>query len=63
KRPHPPNNRRAPRPPGRAGARGPRRPTPPRAGRRVLWTAADPAQVATILRIVNPDLLPELPGA
>ncbi|MFJ5710700.1 HD domain-containing protein [Streptomyces sp. NPDC093105] len=34
-----------------------------RAARRVLWAAADPAQVATVLRIVNPDLLPELTGA
>ncbi|MFF8807664.1 HD domain-containing protein [Streptomyces omiyaensis] len=33
-----------------------------RAARRVLWAAADPAQVATILRVVNPDLLPELHG-
>ncbi|GAA3089496.1 HD domain-containing protein [Streptomyces roseofulvus] len=34
-----------------------------RAARRVLWAAADPARVATVLRIVNPDLLPELTGA
>ncbi|MFE5791498.1 HD domain-containing protein [Streptomyces sp. NPDC056503] len=33
-----------------------------REARRVLWAAADPARVATILRIVNPDLLPELTG-
>ncbi|MEU9852171.1 HD domain-containing protein [Streptomyces sp. NPDC047974] len=33
-----------------------------RAARRVLWAAADPERVATILRIVNPDLLPELTG-
>ncbi|MFB7426383.1 MULTISPECIES: HD domain-containing protein [Streptomyces] len=31
-----------------------------RSARRVLWAAADPGQVAAILRIVNPDLLPEL---
>ncbi|MFD4370414.1 HD domain-containing protein [Streptomyces sp. NPDC058486] len=34
-----------------------------RAARRVLWAAADPAQVAAILRVVNPDLLPELTEA
>ncbi|MGW4049770.1 HD domain-containing protein [Streptomyces sp. NPDC004779] len=34
-----------------------------RAARRVLWAAADPGHVATILRTVNPDLLPELSGA
>ncbi|MFE6224855.1 HD domain-containing protein [Streptomyces sp. NPDC057854] len=33
-----------------------------REARRVLWAAADPAQVAAILRIVNPGLLPELTG-
>ncbi|MFF2779363.1 HD domain-containing protein [Streptomyces sp. NPDC058052] len=33
-----------------------------RAARRVLWPAADPERVATILRIVNPDLLTELTG-
>ncbi|WP_282694521.1 HD domain-containing protein [Streptomyces sp. CC208A] len=30
-----------------------------RAARRVLWPAADPAHVATILRVVNPELLAE----
>ncbi|MFF7813122.1 HD domain-containing protein [Streptomyces roseolus] len=33
-----------------------------RSARRVLWAAADREQIATILRIVNPDLLPELTG-
>ncbi|MFD3532809.1 HD domain-containing protein [Streptomyces sp. NPDC058664] len=31
-----------------------------RSAREVLWAAADPGQVATILRVVNPDLLEEL---
>ncbi|MER5308629.1 HD domain-containing protein [Streptomyces sp. NPDC002773] len=31
-----------------------------RAAREVLWAAADPEHVATILRVVNPDLLDEL---
>ncbi|MFH9726430.1 HD domain-containing protein [Streptomyces sp. NPDC017254] len=30
-----------------------------RAARQVLWAAADPADIATILRVVNPDLLAE----
>ncbi|WP_371635090.1 HD domain-containing protein [Streptomyces zaomyceticus] len=30
-----------------------------RAARRVLWAAADPADIATILRVVNPELLEE----
>ncbi|MGY3340560.1 (p)ppGpp synthase/HD superfamily hydrolase [Streptomyces filamentosus] len=34
-----------------------------RAARRVLWAAADPADVAAILRVVNPELLSELPDA
>ncbi|MEU3607558.1 HD domain-containing protein [Streptomyces sp. NPDC035033] len=34
-----------------------------RAARRELWAAADPAHVTAILRIVNPELLAELPGA
>ncbi|MFF9850569.1 HD domain-containing protein [Streptomyces litmocidini] len=33
-----------------------------RAARAVLWPAADPGDIATILRVVNPDLLPELTG-
>ncbi|WP_369147793.1 HD domain-containing protein [Streptomyces sp. R44] len=33
-----------------------------RAARAVLWPAADPADIATILRVVNPDLLAELTG-
>ncbi|MFF8506907.1 HD domain-containing protein [Streptomyces sp. NPDC015492] len=32
-----------------------------RAARAVLWAAADPERIATVLRIVNPDLLAELP--
>ncbi|MEK9521799.1 HD domain-containing protein [Streptomyces sp. NPDC087908] len=31
-----------------------------RAAREVLWAAADPQRIATVLRIVNPDLLAEL---
>ncbi|WP_051804805.1 HD domain-containing protein [Streptomyces griseus] len=34
-----------------------------RAARRVLWAAADPADVAAILRLVNPELLSELADA
>ncbi|KAA6211833.1 HD domain-containing protein [Streptomyces filamentosus] len=34
-----------------------------RTARRVLWAAADPAAVAAILRVVNPELLSELPDA
>ncbi|GHG12622.1 HD domain-containing protein [Streptomyces zaomyceticus] len=30
-----------------------------RAARQVLWAAADPADIATILRVVNPELLEE----
>ncbi|WP_432122164.1 HD domain-containing protein [Streptomyces sp. S1] len=33
-----------------------------RAARTVLWPAADPDRIATILRVVNPDLLAELDG-
>ncbi|MES9810753.1 HD domain-containing protein [Streptomyces cinereoruber] len=33
-----------------------------RAARAVLWPAADPDRIATILRVVNPDLLAELDG-
>ncbi|MFF8378367.1 HD domain-containing protein [Streptomyces sp. NPDC015661] len=33
-----------------------------RAARAVLWPAADPGDIATILRVVNPELLAELTG-